>query len=89
MLRGGSWNNDASNCRSANRNRNDADNRNNNNGLRLASTIAVRNRQLSHPLISGGPTSLPKTDRLPPPVSPGSAVTHRGGSPGWTMTFEC
>ena len=37
--RGGSWNNDARNCRSANRNRNDPGNRNNNLGFRLASTI--------------------------------------------------
>jgi formylglycine-generating enzyme required for sulfatase activity len=35
VLRGGSWNNNTRNTRSANRNRNDADNRNNNNGFRL------------------------------------------------------
>ncbi|MBF0240471.1 MAG: SUMF1/EgtB/PvdO family nonheme iron enzyme [SAR324 cluster bacterium] len=34
--RGGSWNNNARNCRSANRNNNSPDNRNNNNGFRLA-----------------------------------------------------
>jgi hypothetical protein len=34
--RGGSWNNNARNCRSANRNNNHPDNRNNNLGLRLA-----------------------------------------------------
>ncbi|MEE9394459.1 MAG: SUMF1/EgtB/PvdO family nonheme iron enzyme [Planctomycetota bacterium] len=33
--RGGSWNNKAQNCRSANRNRNSPDNRNNNLGFRL------------------------------------------------------
>ena len=33
--RGGSWNNDARNCRSSNRNNNNPDNRNNNLGLRL------------------------------------------------------
>ena len=36
VLRGGSWNNNARNCRVANRNNNNPDNRNNNNGLRLA-----------------------------------------------------
>jgi len=34
--RGGSWNNDAQNCRSANRNNNEPTNRNNNIGFRLA-----------------------------------------------------
>jgi hypothetical protein len=34
--RGGSWNNDAANCRTTNRNTNDPTNRTNNNGLRLA-----------------------------------------------------
>ncbi|WP_071987509.1 SUMF1/EgtB/PvdO family nonheme iron enzyme [Crocosphaera watsonii] len=35
MLRGGSWNNNPSNCRSANRNNNDPGNRNNNIGFRV------------------------------------------------------
>jgi len=34
--RGGSWNNDAANCRTANRNTNAPTNRTNNNGFRLA-----------------------------------------------------
>ncbi|MBU6303703.1 MAG: hypothetical protein KGS60_19320 [Verrucomicrobia bacterium] len=34
--RGGSWNNNASNCRAANRNRNEPTNRNNNLGFRPA-----------------------------------------------------
>jgi hypothetical protein len=34
--RGGSWNNDAANCRTANRNTNDPTNRTNDNGFRLA-----------------------------------------------------
>jgi Sulfatase-modifying factor enzyme 1 len=34
--RGGSWNNDAANCRTANRNTNEPTNRTNNNGFRLA-----------------------------------------------------
>jgi formylglycine-generating enzyme required for sulfatase activity len=36
VLRGGSWNNNGRNCRSANRNMNEPDNRNHNNGFRLA-----------------------------------------------------
>ncbi|MCB1806409.1 MAG: hypothetical protein KDK04_15125 [Candidatus Competibacteraceae bacterium] len=39
-MRGGSWNNDADNCRSAYRNHNDPGNRNNNLGFRVASTSA-------------------------------------------------
>ncbi|RLL48975.1 hypothetical protein D8Y20_13445 [Mariprofundus sp. EBB-1] len=35
VLRGGSWNNNPNNMRSANRNRNSTDNRNNNIGFRL------------------------------------------------------
>ena len=35
MIRGGSWNNNAFNCRSAYRNNNDPTNRNNNNGFRV------------------------------------------------------
>ena len=42
VLRGGSWNNNPNNLRSANRNRNTTDNRNNNNGFRLASTLINR-----------------------------------------------
>ena len=38
-MRGGSWNNDAGNCRSANRNRNDPGNRNNNLGFRLCCSV--------------------------------------------------
>jgi formylglycine-generating enzyme required for sulfatase activity len=35
VIRGGSWNNDAQNCRCANRNRNEPDNHNHNVGFRL------------------------------------------------------
>ena len=36
VIRGGSWNNDAGNCRSTYRNRNEPENRNNNLGFRCA-----------------------------------------------------
>jgi formylglycine-generating enzyme required for sulfatase activity len=42
VIRGGSWNNDAANCRSANRNTNEPANRRNNNGFRLALNSAGR-----------------------------------------------
>ena len=42
VLRGGSWNNNPRNLRSANRNRNAPENRNNNVGFRVASTSAAR-----------------------------------------------
>jgi retron-type reverse transcriptase len=42
VLRGGSWNNNPDNLRSANRNRNNTDNRNNNNGFRVGSTLSAR-----------------------------------------------
>ena len=42
VLRGGSWNNNPQNLRSANRNRNSPGNRNNNIGFRVASTPVAR-----------------------------------------------
>jgi len=71
--RGGSWNNDAGNCRAANRNRNRPDNTNNNLGFRvcLAPSPTVRE-------IIGGPRVFP---------FPGSAgdeqtgVLHRAPRP--------
>jgi hypothetical protein len=54
--RGGSWNNNAQNCRTANRNNNTPDNRNNNIGFRLVLSKLKRmdgfpllNRLLSRP----------------------------------------
>ena len=41
MNRGGSWNNNARNCRVANRNNNTPDNRNNNLGLRLVLQLCL------------------------------------------------
>lgn len=67
--RGGSWNNEPRNVRSANRNRNTPDNRNNNLGFRLLST---GDRQ--HPDRHGAPGRPPTrsdpvsgTARLPGP----------------------
>ncbi len=45
MIRGGSWNNAASNCRSAYRNNNDPSTRNNNVGFRLVSTMPRKDKQ--------------------------------------------
>ncbi|MGH9839081.1 MAG: SUMF1/EgtB/PvdO family nonheme iron enzyme [Blastocatellia bacterium] len=48
VLRGGSWNNNGRNCRSANRNRNGPGNRNNNIGFRVvvsASTLHGQSRR--------------------------------------------
>ena len=39
VWRGGAWNNNATNCRSAYRNHNEPDNRNNNLGFRLARSV--------------------------------------------------
>ena len=44
VLRGGSWNNNPRNLRSANRNRNGTENRNNDNGIRVARTLPCRSR---------------------------------------------
>ncbi|WP_366836213.1 SUMF1/EgtB/PvdO family nonheme iron enzyme [Nitrosomonas sp.] len=41
VVRGGSWNNNPQNLRSANRNRNNTDEANNNLGFRIASTPAI------------------------------------------------
>jgi len=49
VKRGGSWNNTASNCRSANRNNNTPSNRNNNIGFRLVSTMPRTGQARSHP----------------------------------------
>ncbi len=46
VLRGGSWNNNPQNCRSANRNNNTPDNRNNNIGFRVVVSAGVHWRCL-------------------------------------------
>jgi hypothetical protein len=47
VLRGGSWNNNARNCRVTNRNNNSPDNRNNNNGFRLVLVPARRHSRIA------------------------------------------
>jgi len=47
VLRGGSWNNNESNCRVANRNNNNPDNRNNNYGFRLVLVPAHRHSRIA------------------------------------------
>jgi hypothetical protein len=51
VLRGGSWNNNGRNCRSANRNRNEPANRNDNIGFRLALARARRDAALDQMII--------------------------------------
>jgi len=50
VLRGGSWNNNARNCRSANRNRNEPANRNNNNGFRVCFSLHFRSSAKAAPV---------------------------------------
>lgn len=49
VMRGGSWNNDADNCRSSNRNNNTPSNDNNNNGFRLFCSAAPQGSELAVP----------------------------------------
>lgn len=49
VMRGGSWNNDADNCRSSNRNNNNPSNDNNNNGFRLFCSAAPQGDKLAVP----------------------------------------
>ncbi|MEB3298866.1 MAG: SUMF1/EgtB/PvdO family nonheme iron enzyme [Candidatus Sericytochromatia bacterium] len=61
VIRGGSWNNDASNTRAANRNNNNPDNRNNNIGFRLASPGILDHKVFRvRTLGSTSPRSVPR-----------------------------
>lgn len=54
VLRGGGWNNQPDNARSAIRNRNTPDNRNNNTGFRLARTLHARASAFKEPDVGSG-----------------------------------
>jgi hypothetical protein len=64
--RGGSWNNNAENCRAANRNNNTPTNRNNNIGFRLALQL------------TGSPDGIRRTGACPAPIF----GTKNPGAPG-------
>ena len=84
--RGGSWNNNGSNCQAANRNRNAPTNRNNNLGVRLARAPRGQRR-----LCRTEPAALPfrrgfllggQKDRGPPGVS------SSANAPGGRLPFD-
>jgi hypothetical protein len=66
LLRGGSWNNNPRNCRSAYRNHNQPDNANNNVGFRLV--CLPQHPSPSEPL-EGIPTGAPEGSRPAPVIS--------------------
>lgn len=73
MIRGGSWNNNPWNCRSANRNNNNADNRNNNIGFRVLAARRLRWK-----------TQPAEQDRVPFRHSGG----QNSASPAWLVRIE-
>ena len=79
VLRGGSWNNNPRNLRSANRNRNTTGNRNDNNGFRVARTLDGPSRRPHG--AAGRATERPgtvMTSEVPAPLLPRSGG---GGAP--------
>jgi len=72
VCRGGSWNNNARNCRVANRNNNDPGNRNNNVGFRvvLSAAQAMDGFPVIEPVYDSIPVSITgqKSERIFPPV---------------------
>ena len=83
MNRGGSWNNDASNTRAANRNNNDPGNRNNNIGFRLASPGNRSRSGLGQmPVHHDGPVRALSPTIVPEPVTgPSGPKTPSPGHP--------
>ncbi len=63
ILRGGSWNNNSINCRSANRNRNNPENTNNNNGFRVVCAPAHTEARSAKVRTGGRSGSVPATCR--------------------------
>ena len=78
MQRGGSWNNNPGNLRSANRNRNTPDNRNNNIGFRIASTACCQSVGLVSDRASGAHEACPGALRQVP-----FAALALAGSTSW------
>jgi hypothetical protein len=58
VLRGGSWNNNPENCRSANRNNNNPDNDNNNNGFRVVCGVSPQRSSVPES-VYGNASSVP------------------------------
>ncbi|MCA0235367.1 MAG: SUMF1/EgtB/PvdO family nonheme iron enzyme [Bacteroidetes bacterium] len=79
VLRGGSWNNNAQNCRSVNRNNNDPSNRNNNIGFRLVLSITPAHRKSGgHPLNRLCSRSLLCRDKNAARSRPSSSIGSHG-----------
>ncbi|NLV43003.1 MAG: SUMF1/EgtB/PvdO family nonheme iron enzyme [Candidatus Hydrogenedentes bacterium] len=73
LLRGGNWNNNANNCRAANRNNNNPNNRNNNIGFRLACASSSRMSEPRDGNYAGVPwgvqTRIPRWRRRYPKIN--------------------
>ncbi len=96
VKRGGNWNNNANNCRVANRNNNNPNNSNNNIGFRLCNTLIAGTgpftdgpgaRGLSMSLSRSRKGQREKSD--PGPVGHGSKDRdRRNPAPGWRPSGE-
>ncbi|MDP7132634.1 MAG: SUMF1/EgtB/PvdO family nonheme iron enzyme, partial [Planctomycetota bacterium] len=80
--RGGSWNNSARNCRSANRNRNNPGNRNNNLGFRVV-LIAHRSSRSA----SAEPDSIPPWPQGEQSRLPGAGTAAAAAGTSWGAVF--
>jgi hypothetical protein len=80
LLRGGSWNHNPRNCRSAYRNHNQPDNANNNVGFRV---VCLPQHPSSSEPLEGIPTGVQEGSRPAPEIScPGALIrTAPGGAP--------